>query len=130
MELWNYQVRININSRGLNVKVIVTLLLPALYPYINATTLESEVLIDLDSTIQGFNKCIVHAGACGQVDEHWTQDQKVWGSIPSAAWPCVELLGKLCIPHCLGPPSRNGYLVHRSKVGLRVAGCCAPTGKV
>ena len=35
----------------------------------------------------------------------------------------VEMLGKLRIPHCLGPPSRNGYLVHRSKVGSIVAGC-------
>ena len=31
--------------------------------------------------------------------------------------------GKLHIPHCLGPPSCNGYLVHRSKVGSIVAGC-------
>ena len=31
--------------------------------------------------------------------------------------------GKLRIPHCLGPLSRNGYLVHRSKVGSIVAGC-------
>ena len=36
--------------------------------------------------------------------------------------PCVEVSGKLRIPHCLGPPSRNGYLVHRSKVGSIVAG--------
>ena len=28
-----------------------------------------------------------------------------------------------CIPHCFGPPSCNGYLVHRSKVGSIVAGC-------
>ena len=31
--------------------------------------------------------------------------------------------GKLRIPHCLGPPSRNGYQVHRSKVGVIVASC-------
>ena len=31
--------------------------------------------------------------------------------------------GKLRTLHCLGPPSRNGYLVHRSKVGSIVAGC-------
>ena len=31
--------------------------------------------------------------------------------------------GELSIPYCLGPPSRNGYLVHRSKVGSIVAGC-------
>ena len=38
-------------------------------------------------------------------------------------WPCVEVLGKLRIPHCLGPPSRNGCLVYRSKVGSIDAGC-------
>ena len=37
--------------------------------------------------------------------------------------PCVKVSGKLCIPHCFSPPSRNGYLVHRSKVGSIVAGC-------
>ena len=41
----------------------------------------------------------------------------------SQCWPCVEMPGKLQIPHCLGPPSHNGYLVHRSKVGSIVAGC-------
>ena len=40
----------------------------------------------------------------------------------SQCWPCVEVSDKLCIPHCLGPPSRNGYLMHRSKVGSIVAG--------
>ena len=48
----------------------------------------------------------------------WTQDQKVWGLIPNA-----EVLGRLRIPHFLGPPSHNGYLVHRSKVGSIAAGC-------
>ena len=43
--------------------------------------------------------------------------------LDSRCWPCVEVLGKLRIPHCLGPPSRNGYLMHRSKVGSIVAGC-------
>ena len=38
-------------------------------------------------------------------------------------WSCVEILGKLPIPHCLGPPSRNGYLVHISMVGSTAAGC-------
>ena len=38
-------------------------------------------------------------------------------------WPCVEVSGKLCITHCLSPPSCKGYLVHRSKVGSIVAGC-------
>ena len=41
----------------------------------------------------------------------------------SQCWSCVDVLGKLCIPHCLGPPSCNGYLVHRSKVRSTVAGC-------
>ena len=41
----------------------------------------------------------------------------------SECWPCVEVSSKLRIPHCLSPPSRNGYLVHRSKVGSIVAGC-------
>ena len=51
----------------------------------------------------------------------------------SQSLPCVEVLGKLRIPHCLSSPSRNGYLVHRSKVGSIVAGCSAPVaigGKV
>ena len=37
---------------------------------------------------------------------------------------CVEVSGTLHIPHCLSPPSCNGYKVHRSKVGSIVAGCC------
>ena len=41
----------------------------------------------------------------------------------SQCWPCGDLLGKRNIPHCLGPPSRSGYLVHRSKVGSIGAGC-------
>ena len=41
----------------------------------------------------------------------------------SHCWPCVEVLGKFHNPHCLGPPSLNGYMVHRSKVGSIVAGC-------
>ena len=63
---------------------------------------------------------------------HWTQHQKVWG-FNSQCWPCIKVSGKLCIPCFLSPASCNGYLVHRSKVGSRVAGCCAPTvrgGKV
>ena len=36
---------------------------------------------------------------------------------------CVEVSCKLHTSHCLGPPSCNGYLVHRSKVGLIVTGC-------
>ena len=40
----------------------------------------------------------------------------------SKSWPCVEVSGKLRTPHCLGPPSRNGYLVHRSNLRSIVAG--------
>ena len=36
----------------------------------------------------------------------------------SQCWPCVEVSSKLCIPHCLSPPGRSGYLV-----GSIVAGC-------
>ena len=41
----------------------------------------------------------------------------------SQCWQCIEVLGELRIPHCLSPPSHNGYLVYRSKVGSIVAGC-------
>ena len=41
----------------------------------------------------------------------------------------VEVLGKLCIPHCLGLPSHNGYMVHRSKVGSIVVEYCVPTAR-
>ena len=41
----------------------------------------------------------------------------------SQCWPSVEVSGKLCIPLCPCPPSHNGYLVHRYKVGSIAAGC-------
>ena len=41
----------------------------------------------------------------------------------SQCWALVKVAGKLHIPHCLSPPSRNGYLVHRFKVGSVVADC-------
>ena len=67
-------------------------------------------------------------GACGQVDT--TLDSRSEGrGFESQCRPCVEVSSKLCIPHCLGPPSRNGYLEHRSKVRLIVAGCCALTAR-
>ena len=60
-------------------------------------------------------------GACGQVDR--VLDSRSEGLVfDSQCWPCVVLSGKLRIPHCLCPPSRNRYLVHRSKVGSIVAG--------
>ena len=63
-----------------------------------------------------------NVGACGLVDKALDSRSEGLG-FDSQCWPCVAVLGKLCIPHCLGPPSRNGYLVHRSKVGSIVAGC-------
>ena len=61
-------------------------------------------------------------GACGLVDT--ALDSKSEGlGFDSQCWPCVKVSGKLCIPCCLGPSSRNGYLVHRYKVGSTVAGC-------
>ena len=53
--------------------------------------------------------------ACGQVDRALDSRSEDLG-FDSQCWPCVEVSGKLCIPHCLSSPSRNGYLVHRSKV--------------
>ena len=70
-------------------------------------------------------------GACGQVDRALDSRSQGLG-FDSQCWPCVEVSGKLCIPHCLGPPSRNGYLVHRSKVGsiVAVGAHCQGEGKV
>ena len=59
---------------------------------------------------------------CGPVDR--TLDSRSEGlGFDSQCWPSVEVSGKLCITHCLVPPSGNGYLVYRSKVGSIVAGC-------
>ena len=41
----------------------------------------------------------------------------------SHCWSCVEASDKLRISYRLGPPSRNGYLVHRSKIGSIAADC-------
>ena len=65
---------------------------------------------------------LVPLGACGLVDRALDSRSEGLG-FDSQCWPCVEVLGKLRIPHCFGPPSRNGYLVHRSKVVSIVAGC-------
>ena len=69
--------------------------------------------------------CFMHCGSmhiCGLVDRALDSRSEGLG-FDSQCWPCVEVLGKHRIPHCLGPPSRNGYQVHRSKVGSIVAGC-------
>ena len=47
--------------------------------------------------------------------------RNVWGVIPSASH-VSKLWANFCIPHCMGSPSNNGYLVHRFKVGSIVAG--------
>ena len=47
-----------------------------------------------------------------------------WGlGFDSQHWSCVNMLGNLRIPRGLRPPSCNGYLVHKSKVGSIIAGC-------
>ena len=74
------------------------------------------------------NMCSLLVGACGKVDGALDSRSEGLG-FDSQCWPCVEESGKLRIPHCLSPPRRNGYLVHRSKVGSTVAGCCAPTAR-
>ena len=51
---------------------------------------------------------------------HGTRDLGVWGSIPGAPVRCKSL-GQALNPHCLWPPSSNGYLVHRFKGGSIVA---------
>ena len=67
-------------------------------------------------------QCLMHVEARGQVDREL--DSRLEGlGFDSQCWSCVEVLGKVCSPHCLGPPRRNRYLVHRSKVGSTVAGC-------
>ena len=43
---------------------------------------------------------------------HWTLRPKGLG-FNSQRRSCVEVLDKLCIPHCLSPPIHNGYLAHR-----------------
>ena len=62
-------------------------------------------------------------GAYGLVDRALDSRSEGLG-FDSQCWPCAEVLAKLSIPH-LGPPSHNGYLVHRSKVGSIVAGSIA-----
>ena len=74
----------------------------------------------LDDKISLFFEANIDMGTCGPVDR--ALDSRSEG-VRSQCWLCIEVLGKLRIPHCLGPPSHNGYLVHRSKVGSIVAGC-------
>ena len=61
-------------------------------------------------------------GACGPLDRALDSSSEGLG-VDSQSWPCVEVSCKFRIPHCLGPPSHNGYLVHRSNIESIVAGC-------
>ena len=65
---------------------------------------------------------INYVEACGPVDRALDSRSEGLG-FDSQCWPCGKVSGKLPIPHYLGPQSRNGYLVHRSKSGSIVAGC-------
>ena len=61
-------------------------------------------------------------GAYGLVDKALDSRSEGLG-FHSQCWPCVEVSGKVCIPHHIGLPSHNGYLVHRSNIESIVA-CC------
>ena len=65
----------------------------------------------------------VKMGTHGQVDRVLDSRSEGLG-FNSQHWSRIEVSGKLHIPQCLDPFSRNGYLVHRSEVGSIVAGCC------
>ena len=74
---------------------------------------------------------IVTVGACGQLDRASDFRSKGLG-FDFCTWSSVKVLGKLFISYCPGPPNCNGYLVHRSKVGLIVVVChrCPTLGEV
>ena len=67
-------------------------------------------------------KCISHrsAGACGCMDSALDKIRRSGVRFPVLAI-CAKVSDKFHIPHFLGPPSHNGYLVHSSKVGSIVA---------
>ena len=46
---------------------------------------------------------------------HWTRNQRVWGSIPTAL-VMSKILGQALNLHRLCPPSNNGYQVERQLV--------------
>ena len=68
------------------------------------------------------------SGSMCQVDRAMDSRSEGLG-FDSQCCPWAEVSLKRCIPHCLGPSSCNRNLVHRSKVGSIVAGCCAPTAR-
>ena len=52
---------------------------------------------------------VLYVGACGQVDRASNSRSEGLG-FHSQCWSCVEVLGKLRITPCFGPPIRNEYL--------------------
>ena len=70
----------------------------------------------------------MHVGTCGYVDMALDTRSEGLG-FDSQCWPCVEVPGKLRVPHCFDPRSHNSYLMHRSKVGSIVVGYYAPTAR-
>ena len=84
------------------------------------------ILLDMNQLVILMFHGIQHFGCilCANVPVDGALDSRSEGlRFDSQCWPCAEVSGKLRIPHCLGPPSHNWYLVHRSKVGSSVAGC-------
>ena len=68
-----------------------------------ATCTEDNVHLEPDVRIHTAEHIVV-VGACGPVD--WALDSRLEGvGFDSQCWPCVKVLRKLCIPHCLGPSS-------------------------
>ena len=88
-------------------------------PTTNWLNIYQSTFFDIYLPSSGFPQ-VTGMGACGPVA---LDSRSGYLGFNSQCWPCVEVSGKLRIPHCLGPPRHNGYLVHRSKVGSIVAGC-------
>ena len=104
--------------------------MPTIYKLKGMDTL--TVLILFASITTWTVSCINLERNHGQVDKVLNSRSQGLG-FNSKCCICVEVSGKLRIPHCLVPPIHNGYLMHRSKVGSILAVCCAPTtrgGKV
>ena len=74
-------------------------------------SLEVEVMLAMEMTLSMIARC--------QVDRALDSSSRGLG-FDFKCWPCVEVLDKLRILHCLGPPSHNGCLLHRSKAGSRL----------
>ena len=79
----------------------------------------------LPTLLQSKSAAIAFGSICDQMDRALGAGSEGLG-FDSYCKSCAEVSGKIRIPHCLGPPTHNGYLVHRSKFGSIVAGCYAP----